>query len=73
MLYFAIYKHFLFALLASLGIYSPEDDIVEVETRRMEISDNLLIINYCAICWISYCIICLLHGTWIALRYDLCC
>jgi hypothetical protein len=46
-----------FAVLLGLCIYLPDDDLVEVETCRRDISDKLLFIIDCAVCWIKYCII----------------
>jgi hypothetical protein len=54
-----------------LCIYLPDDDLVEVETCRRDISDKWLFIIDCAVCWFKYCIINLLHGIWIMYKLSL--
>ena len=35
----------------------PDDGLVEAETcRRHIVNDKLLLVIYCVICWIKYCI-----------------
>jgi hypothetical protein len=42
-----------FVVLVCLCIYLPDDDLVDVGTCRRNISDELLFIISCAICWIK--------------------
>ena len=49
-------------------MYLHVEDLVEVETCRRNISDKLLFITDYVICLIKYCIMKLLHGTWITLN-----
>ena len=54
-----------FTVCVCLGIYPPDDDLAEVETCGRNVSDKLLFITDCAVCWINCCIINLLYGIWI--------
>jgi hypothetical protein len=49
-------------------MYLHVENLVEVETCRRNISDKLLFITDYVICFINYCIMKLLHGTWITLN-----
>jgi hypothetical protein len=40
-----------------LCVYLPDDDLVEDETCRRNVSDKLLFITDYAMCWIEYCVI----------------
>ena len=53
--------------LVCLCIYFPDDDFVDVETCRRVVSDIWLCIIDCAVCWIQYHMINLLHEIWITL------
>jgi len=47
-----------FAVLVHLLIYVPDDDLVQVETCRRDVSGKLLLLLFiidCVICWIEYC------------------
>ena len=57
-----------FSVLVCLFIYLPDDDLVQVETCRGNMYDKLLFITDCAVCWIKYCTVNLLHGIWITLN-----
>jgi hypothetical protein len=57
-----------FDVLVCLCIHVPDDDLVVVEIRRRNMSDNLLFITDWAVCWNKYCVISLLHGIWTALN-----
>jgi len=52
------------AVLVYLFIYFPDNDLVQVETCRWGSARY-----YCAVCWIEYHIISLLHGMWITLNF----
>jgi len=43
-------------VLVYRGIYPPDEDIVEVEECRADISDKLLFVIDCAVRWIIYSI-----------------
>ena len=42
-----------FAVCLYISIYLPDDDLIEVETRRRDVSDILLFITDCEMCWIN--------------------
>lgn len=50
-----------FVVLAYLWICRPDNDLVEVETHRRDISDKWLFTIFCEICWIKCYIINLLQ------------
>jgi len=50
-----------FFILVFVCIYVCDDGLVEIETRRGNVSDKWLFI-YCAVCWIKSCIINPLRG-----------
>jgi hypothetical protein len=56
---------FEFAVLACFCICLPNDDLVEFETCRRNISEKLLFIVESAICWITYCVVSLIGVTWL--------
>jgi len=56
------------AVFVYLFMYSPDNDLVQVETCRRG-SDKRLFIIDCVVCWIEYHIISLLHGIWITLNF----
>ena len=49
-------------MLVCLCINIPDDDLVEVEACRRGISEKLLFVIFCAMCWVRYGIITLLYG-----------
>jgi len=46
-----------FGVLVWLCVYLSDDDPVEVETCRRNISDKLLIFIEFAICWVKHCMV----------------
>ena len=45
-------------------MYLPDDDLVELEACKRNISENLLFIIYCEIRWLQRYMVNLLHGIW---------
>jgi hypothetical protein len=46
-----------FAVLVWLCVYLSDDDLVEVETCRRNISDKLLIFIEFTLCWVKHCMV----------------
>jgi len=42
-------------LAGNICTYLSDDELVQVETRRNDISDKGLYITDCTICWIKHC------------------
>jgi hypothetical protein len=45
-------------------MYLPDDDLVELEACKRNISENLLFIIYCEIRWLQRYMVNILHGIW---------